>query len=58
MEDGALSSALDRAEQALGRIERSLADRRHGGGRDDQLRQRVGEVVAELDELIREAGRG
>lgn len=55
MNDGPLPSALNRAEQALGRIERSLAERKAGAGRDDALRQRVGEVVAELDELIREA---
>ncbi|HXH52861.1 MAG TPA: hypothetical protein VNH53_05480 [Sphingomicrobium sp.] len=55
MDDGALSSALDRAEQALGRIERALSNRRDLGG-DEVLRERVREVVAELDELIREAG--
>jgi hypothetical protein len=55
MDDGGLSSALDRAEQAIGRIQRALADRRPVVGRDEDLRARVREVVEELDELIREA---
>jgi len=55
MDDPALSSALDRAERALARIERALQDRRAANGRDEQLRARVREAVAELDQLIREA---
>jgi ElaB/YqjD/DUF883 family membrane-anchored ribosome-binding protein len=54
MDDGGLSSALDRADQALQRIERALANRQAPAGRDDELRARVREVVEELDELIRE----
>jgi hypothetical protein len=55
MDDGELVSALDRAERALQRIERALANRQPAGNRDEQLRAKVKEVVEELDELIREA---
>jgi hypothetical protein len=55
MDDGGLNSALERAERALQRIERSLAGRQTSAGRDDELRAKVREVVEELDELIREA---
>jgi hypothetical protein len=55
MDDGGLSAALDRAEQALERIQRALASRHPAGGRDEELRAKVREVVEELDELIREA---
>ena len=58
MDDGGLSAALDRAEQALGRIQSALANRQPApaaSGRDDELRAKVREVVEELDELIREA---
>jgi hypothetical protein len=56
MDDEVLFSTLDRAEAALQRIERALAERQPDGSpRDDALRERVREVVAELDVLIREA---
>ena len=55
MDDGGLSEALDRAEQALQRIERALAARRAVSSRDEELRAKVREAVAELDQLIREA---
>jgi hypothetical protein len=55
MDHGALSAALDRAERALQRIERALVERKPDAGRDDQLRAKVREAVAELDQLIREA---
>jgi hypothetical protein len=55
MDDGGLSTSLDRAERAFERIERALAGRRPAATRDDELRARVREVVEELDELIREA---
>ena len=54
MDDGELSSALERADRALERIERVLADRQSAGDRDEELRKKVREVVEELDELIRE----
>ena len=55
MDDGGLSAALDRSERALARIERALSERRPASGRDDALRAKVREAVAELDQLIREA---
>jgi hypothetical protein len=55
MDDGGLSSALERAERALERIDRALTNRQPAPGRDDELRARVREVVEELDILIREA---
>ena len=57
MDDGGLSAALERAERALARVERALAERGPESGRDDELRARVREAVAELDQLIREAAR-
>jgi hypothetical protein len=50
-----MDEALDRAEQALQRIERALAARQSGSDRDEELRAKVREVVEELDVLIREA---
>ena len=55
MNDGPLERALERAEFAVKRIERSLGDRAQASGRDSQLRTKVREAVAELDQLIREA---
>jgi hypothetical protein len=55
MDDSGLSAALDRAEQALQRIERALATRKPTPALDEELRAKVREVVEELDELIREA---
>ena len=57
MDDGALSQALERAERALGRVERALAARHHDAlGREQELRSKVREAVAELDQLIRSSG--
>ena len=57
MDDGALSQALERADRALSRIERALASRSHqANGREQELRSKVREAVAELDQLIRAAG--
>lgn len=55
MDDGRLSAALDRAERALARIERSLDQRPQESRRDEQLRARVRDAVAELDQIIRMA---
>ena len=52
-----LENALDRAERALMRIERAVERGAKNSGRDDALRSKVGAVLTELDELIREAGR-
>ena len=57
MDDSGLPGALERAERALGRIERALAARNHRSqGREQDLRSKVREAVAELDQLIRTAG--
>ena len=56
MNDSGLAQALERADRALGRIERALQSRTEGG-RDEELRDKVREAVAELDQLIRSAGR-
>ncbi len=55
MEEGRLASALERAEHALERVEQALDQVRRSGSREDELRAKVREAVAELDELIREA---
>ena len=56
MDDSALSQALERADRALGRIERALAARSHQSRDSEQeLRSTVREAVAELDQLIRSA---
>ena len=51
-----LDQAFDRAERALLRIERSVERGAMHRGRDDALRGKVANVVAELDDLIRAAG--
>ena len=59
MDDDALTAAFDRADRALERIERALAAHaRQGRSNDDQLRSKVREAVAELDQLIRESAHG
>jgi hypothetical protein len=55
MDEGGLSAALDRAERALARVERAISERKPVSGRDDALRAKVREAVAELDLLIRKA---
>jgi hypothetical protein len=55
MDDSALSAALERAERAMARVERALAGSKAESGRDDELRDKVREAVAELDQLIRES---
>ena len=56
MEEQALSEALTRAESALERVEQALARLESTRGRDDELRVKVREAVAELDQMIRAAG--
>jgi hypothetical protein len=53
MDEGSLNSALDRAERALARIERAASQAHRSGGKDEELRSRVREAVAELDQIIR-----
>ena len=62
MQDERLEQALERADFALRRITRSLADRpapaatpAPAGGGDELLREKVRSAIAELDQLIREA---
>jgi len=55
VDDDALSTALDRAERALERVAQALANRQASSGRDEELRAKVRDAVAELDQLIREA---
>ena len=52
-----LDEAYERAERALLRIERSVERGAMHRGRDDALRGKVASVVAELDDLIRAAGK-
>ena len=57
VDNGGLLGALERAERAAGRIERALASRTHAvQGREQELRSKVRDAVAELDQLIRAAG--
>ena len=55
MDESRLTSALDRAESALARIERAIPQVSRAGGKDEELRARVREAVAELDQIIRTA---
>ena len=57
MDTAPLEQAMERAERALLRIERSVERGAMHRGRDDALRGKVTDVVAELDALIREVGR-
>jgi hypothetical protein len=53
MSDDGLVTSLDRAERALERIERALSRlSQNGGDRDERLRAKVRDVVAELDSII------
>lgn len=56
MDDDRLEQALQRSENALRRIGRSLESRAAPApARDDALRAKVRDAIAELDQLIREA---
>ena len=56
MDEGRLNQAFDRAERAILRIERAISQPKPTeGGRDEELRARVREAVAELDQIIRAA---
>ncbi|HEX7931275.1 MAG TPA: hypothetical protein VF470_10290 [Sphingomicrobium sp.] len=55
MDERRLTSALDRAERAILRIERTISQPRRAEGSDNELRSRVREAVAELDQIIRAA---
>ena len=55
MDEGRLTSALERAERAILRIERAISQPKQQSGRDEELRTRIREAVAELDQIIRMA---
>ena len=55
MDESRLTSAMDRAERALARIERAVPQVSRTGRKDEELRTRVREAVAELDQIIRTA---
>ncbi|MFC7536974.1 hypothetical protein ACFQPG_06290 [Sphingomonas sp. GCM10030256] len=55
MDNEALETALTRAERALARIERVAESAARRGGRDDALRAKVRDAIAELDLLIQKA---
>jgi hypothetical protein len=55
MDEGRLTSAFERAERAILRIERAISQPKQRDERDDELRARVREAVAELDQIIRMA---
>ena len=56
MDDGGLSQSLERAERALARIEQAVRQRPQNAGRgDEELRSKVREAIAELDQLIGDA---
>ncbi len=55
MDTAPLEQALDRAERALLRIERSVQRGAMHKGRDDALRGKVVSALADLDALLRES---
>ena len=52
-----LEEATDRSERALLRIERAIERGAMHDGRDEKLRANVANAIAELDSIIRDAGR-
>ena len=55
MDNEALEKALTRAERALARIERVAETATRRDGRDEALRAKVRDAIAELDQLIHKA---
>lgn len=55
MTDQPLEDALTRAERALARCERAVDSALRQGGREEALRDKVREAIAELDQLIQRA---
>ena len=55
MTQEALDAALTRAERALARIERTVETTTRGDRRDEVLRAKVREAIAQLDDLIQKA---
>ena len=52
-----LEEAVDRAERALLRIDRAIERGAMNESRDDKLRANVANAIAELDSIIRDAGK-
>jgi hypothetical protein len=57
MSNTSLEEAMDRAERALVRIERAVERGTMSEGQDEGLRSKIAGALAELDDIIREAGR-
>jgi hypothetical protein len=57
MSNTPLEEAMDRAERALIRIEHAVERGAMPADRDNGLREKVAGALAELDDIIREAGR-
>jgi hypothetical protein len=57
MSSSTLEDALDRVERALLRIERAVERDTMHDDRDDAFRSKIAGALAELDDIIREAGR-
>lgn len=55
MTEQAMETALTRAERALARCERATDAITRRGSREESLRSRVREAIAELDQLIQRA---
>ena len=55
MTEQALETALTRAERALARCERAADEAARRGGKEQMLREKVREAIAELDQLIQRA---
>ena len=55
MTEQALEAALTRAERALARCERAVDGVTRRDGREQVLRDKVREAIAELDHLIQKA---
>lgn len=55
MDQDRLANGLTRAERALARIERAAQKARDGGQRDETLRAKVRDAIAQLDDLIHKA---
>jgi hypothetical protein len=58
MSNTPLEQAMDRAERALLRIERAIDRGSMDDGKDQALRAKVADALAELDIIIREASHG
>ena len=58
MSNTPLEEAMDRAERALLRIERAIGRGTMHSARDEGLRTKLADALAELDVIIRDASHG